>query len=496
MTRTHDAAPAAPSDAEKLPAAPGPEDETRHAGTPLAPADPSATLPAATQRVVMSGMFALVLLGAFEALAVATAMPTVASALDGLSLYAVAFAGTIAASVVGMVVGGRWGDRSGPTAPLLVGVSLFLLGLLVAGLAPTMEVFVAGRVLQGLGSGTYLVALYVLVARVYPEDRRPRVFAAFAAAWMVPSIVGPAIAGIVVQHAGWRGVFLAVPVLAVPALALMWPGLRAVSAAAAPREATDAAPADRATGRAPLWWAVVAAAGVGLLHVAGQHDGPLLAVLLVVALGVIAAAVPRLLPRGTARAASGLPAVIAIGALIGAAFTGTEVLLPLLLSHERGLSPAAAGAVLTFGAVGWSAAAWVRGHARWAWPHVAYVRLGTALITLGVGAVMLLALPGVPTIVGMLAWTVAGTGMGFVSPTVSVLTLELSAVRQQGANSSALQVANALAAAVALAITGSLLWALRDALGLGAYVVCFGITAAVALTAFLVAPRTRPAPAG
>ncbi|MFF2268419.1 MFS transporter [Cellulosimicrobium cellulans] len=494
MTRTHDPAPAATSDADAP--APGPETATPRDAAPAAPGERPATLPAATQRVVMSGMFALVLLGAFEALAVATAMPTVASALDGLSLYAVAFAGTIAASVVGMVVGGRWGDRSGPSAPLLVGVGLFLVGLLVAGLAPSMEVFVAGRVLQGLGSGTYLVALYVLVARVYPEERRPRVFAAFAAAWMVPSIVGPAIAGLVVQHAGWRWVFLAVPVLAVPALALMWPGLRAVSAANAPREVTDdVAPADGAPGRAPLWWAVVAAAGVGLLHVAGQHEGLLLAVLLAAALGVIAAAVPRLLPRGTARAASGLPAVIAIGALIGAAFTGTEVLLPLLLSHERGLSPAAAGAVLTFGAVGWSVAAWVRGHARWAWPHVAYVRLGTALITLGVGAVTLLALPGVPTIVGMLAWTVAGTGMGFVSPTVSVLTLELSAVHQQGANSSALQVANALAAAVALAITGSLLWALRDALGLGAYVVCFGITAAVALTAFLVAPRTRPAPA-
>ncbi|MBD5785811.1 MFS transporter [Cellulosimicrobium terreum] len=451
--------------------------------------DASALAPTA-QRTVMLGMFALVLLGAFEALAVATAMPTVAAALDGLSLYALAFAGTIAASVVGMVAGGRWGDRSGPSAPLLTGVGLFLVGVLVAGLARGMEVFVAGRVLQGLGSGIYLVALYVLVARVYPEDRRPRVFAAFAAAWMVPSIVGPAIAGLVVEHAGWRWVFLAVPILAVPALALLWPGLRAVPASHAPRPSAGR-PTSR---RAALWWAVVAAVGVGLLHVAGQQDGPLLYLLLVVALGMIATTVPRLLPRGTVRAARGLPSVVAIGALVGAAFTGTEVLLPLLLSHERGLSPSAAGAVLTFGAVGWSGAAWVRGRARRAWPHVAYVRLGTALIATGIGGVMLLALPAVPTVVGMLAWTVAGTGMGLVNPTISVLTLELSAVDRQGANSSALQVANALAAAVALAVTGSMLWALRDAMGLGAYVVCFGITAAVAVTAFVVSPRTQAAP--
>ncbi|MFI2703870.1 MFS transporter [Cellulosimicrobium composti] len=454
-----------------------------------------ATLAPGTQRTVLFGMVAFVFLGAFEALAVATAMPTVAVALDGLTLYTLAFAASLASSVVGMVASGRWSDRAGPTTPLWTGIGLFLAGLLVAGLATDMLVLVAGRVLQGVGTGLYIVALYVLVARVFPADRRPKVFAAFAAAWVVPSIVGPAIAGLVVEHVGWRWVFLAVPVLAMPALVLMRPGMRAARSTGDDAGSPDAGePAlDRAARQASLAWAVVAALGIGALNYAGQLRGIALAVLLVAALAAVALAVPRLLPPGTTRAARGLPSVVAIRGLVAAAFTGAEVLLPLLLSHERGLAPSLAGAVLTFGAVGWSTGSWLRGRATWGLQHAGYVRLGGTLVALGIGGAALLAWTAVPPVVGMVAWTLAGLGMGMTHPTLSVLTLELSPVAEQGANSSALQVSDAVAAATALAVTGSLLWALHASLGLAAYVVCFAVTVLLAAGVALLAPRTRPA---
>ncbi|MFE4463776.1 MFS transporter [Oerskovia sp. NPDC056781] len=448
------------------------------------PAPAGAGLSPATQRTVLVGMVALVLLGAFEALAVATAMHTVATALDGMALYAVAFAGSIAASVVGMVAAGRWCDRFGPSPSLWGGVGMFLAGLVVSGLAPTMGVFVAGRVVQGLGTGMYIVALYVLVARVFPEARRPAVFAAFAAAWVVPSLVGPVISGLMVQHLGWRWVFLAVPVLAVPAVLMMRPGLRAVDRDR--REVTS-----DAAGNAALWWAVAAAVGIGLLHFAGQQEGVRLYVPLVVALALVVVAVPRLLPRGTARAARGLPSVIAIRGLVAAAFTGTEVLLPLLLQSERALSPTLAGGILTFGAIGWSVGAWLRGKAHWGWSHAQFVLIGSLFVAGGISGTVLLAWSAVPPIVGMLAWTFAGLGMGLVHPTLSVLTLALSPEDQQGANSSALQVSDALSAAIALAVTGSMLVVLREPLGLWAYVVCFGVMVSIALFAAFISPRTR-----
>ena len=230
---------------------------------------------------------------------------------------------------------------------------------------------------------------------------------------------------------------------------------------------------------------------IGLLHIAGQQEGVLLLALLVPALALVAISVPHLLPRGTVRAGRGLPSVIAIRGLIAAAFTGTEVLLPLLLQSERGLSPTAAGGVLTFGAIGWSVGAWLRGKAHWGWTHAQFVLIGTLFVAGGISGTVLLAWTAVPPIVGMLAWTVAGLGMGLVHPTLSVLTLALSPEDQQGANSSALQVSDALSAAIALAVAGSLLLALQDALGLLAYVVCFALMVAIALLAAVVAPRTR-----
>ena len=63
-----------------------------------------------------------------------------------------------------------------------------------------MPVLVAGRLVQGLGGGAITVALYVMVARVYPAALHPKIFAAFSAAWVIPSLVGPFAAGVVAQR--------------------------------------------------------------------------------------------------------------------------------------------------------------------------------------------------------------------------------------------------------------------------------------------------------
>lgn len=164
-------------------------------------------------RALTIGLVALIALYAFEALAITTAMPTATLALDGLSLYALAFAGTLATSVVGMVAAGRWADTRGPRAPLQQGIAWFCAGLLLAGLAPAMWVLLLGRVVQGFGGGLMSVAAYVAVGRMYPSALRPRIFAAFAAAWVLPALVGPTISGLIVENAGWRWVFLSVPLV-------------------------------------------------------------------------------------------------------------------------------------------------------------------------------------------------------------------------------------------------------------------------------------------
>src|SRR4051794_40673787 len=177
---------------------------------------------------VTVGAVALIFLAAIESLAVTTVMPIVSEALDGESLYAVAFAGTLATSVIGMVACGAWSDARGPRHALYTAATLFIIGLVISGLAFSMEQFLIGRLVQGLGAGGQTVALYVVVARLYPPQLHGRVFAAFAAAWVVPSMIGPFLAGAVAEFLDWRWAFLGVAVLTLCAFVMIAVRLRGV----------------------------------------------------------------------------------------------------------------------------------------------------------------------------------------------------------------------------------------------------------------------------
>ncbi|WP_205527226.1 MFS transporter [Solimonas sp. K1W22B-7] len=431
-------------------------------------------------RALTSGIVALISLIGFEYLAIATAMPAVARALDGLSLYTLAFGGPMATSVIGMVLSGGWCDRGGPRAPLWTGVAAFVTGLLLAGMAPSMALLVTGRLVQGLGGGLLSVALYVIVARAYPAALHPRIFAAFAAAWVVPVIVGPALAGWIVETLGWRWVFFSAVIVALPA---------ALAVQAALRGRALPNPAPTAPQHARLWWALAAAGSAGLMYWAGQqgeHAGWLLP-LTVIALALSAR---QLLPAGTLLAGRGLPAVVALRGLAAAAFFGCEVFIPLLLSGERGLSLTQAGLVLTVGALGWSAGSWWQARPGRA-PRVLLLRNGMAAIALGILAMLALLWPAVPLALGVAGWIAAGLGMGVVYPTLSVLTLELSEPSQQGTNSSALQLSDSLFSATALALSGALFAALLPQSAMAGYVAGLLLAAGFAVAGVVVAGRTE-----
>src|SRR3954453_15112788 len=116
-------------------------------------------------RALTVGIVSVVLLIAFEATAVGTAMPVAARELGGGSLYAFAFSGYFTTSLFGMVLAGQWSDRRGPLGALTAGIGAFAAGLVVAGTAGAMWVFIVGRAVQGFGGGLVIVALYVVVGR-------------------------------------------------------------------------------------------------------------------------------------------------------------------------------------------------------------------------------------------------------------------------------------------------------------------------------------------
>ncbi|WP_433613893.1 MFS transporter [Dactylosporangium sp. CA-139114] len=425
------------------------------------------------RRTLTAGLVTLVTLVAFEAVAVTAAMPSVARALDGLPLYGFAFGGALATSVVGMVLAGAWCDRAGPARPAAAGVALFCAGLLLAGLAPHMWVLVLGRLVQGFGGGLVNVALFVVVGRAYPTAEHPRVFSLMSAAWVLPAVAGPAVAGLIVQFVGWRWVFLLVVLAAAPAMAVVWPRIRGIAGGSG------------AAGPSRVPWSIGAAVGALVLYVGGQESLPLLAA------GFVVAAVcgVRLLPRGTLAAARGLPSVVLLRGLAGAAFMQADVFIPLILTRERGLSPALAGLSVTVGALFWSAGSWLQARTGRRLGDTARLRLGAAGIAAGVLSAVAVVSAAVPVAVVVAGWCLAGFGMGLVSPVSAALVLRLSEPGRQGAGSSALAVADALLTTIALAAGGSLFAALVDA-GPAAYLAAFAVALVPALAALAVAGRT------
>ncbi|WP_203433192.1 MFS transporter [Jiangella asiatica] len=393
------------------------------------------------------GIVSTVVFIAFESMAVATAMPTAVPELDGLELYAFAFSSFFTTSLFAMVVSGELCDRRGPRLPLVLGTASFTVGLLLAGSAQSMLPFLAGRATQGLGGGLVIVALYVVVGRAYPEAMRPKIFAAMSAAWVVPSIVGPLVAGVLTDELSWRWVFLGIaPLVLVPVL-LALPSARAV----------DGPPPGGAAPRAGRKrYALATAVGMGLLQYAGSRADLIALGVAAVALVLLAFSVPKLLPPGTIVLRRGLPTVVAMRGILAGAFFGTEAFLPLLLVSERGLSSTLAGLSLTGGALGWASGSWYQGRTKTVAPRYLLVRVGCLLVGGAICAVSLALIPSVPVAVVMLAWTVGAFGMGMSMASVSVLLFQLSPVGEHGANSAALQVSDALFSATFVGLAGTI----------------------------------------
>ncbi|KGN34416.1 hypothetical protein N802_12790 [Knoellia sinensis KCTC 19936] len=441
---------------------------------------------------VAVGVVALVTLGAFENRATISILPTAARELDGLAWFGPANAASMVTFMVAVAMARRWVDRIGSRAVLLAGLGTFAVAQVVTASAPAMAVFIVGRGISGVAEGLIDVSTLVFAARALPEHLRAKVFATFAAAWILPSLVGPGAAGVAESLVGWRLVFLLPTFLLVPALLLLLPGLRRVSGP--PTDGTSTSNSDK-----PLVPAVGLAGAVALLSVGGPlafDGGPhryaglsslvMGAVLLVV---TIRAA----LPPGTLTAAHGIPAVVALRTLLVIAFGGIGGYLPLMLDVTHDVGPALAGISLSVTGVFWAGGSAVHSldAVQSRLDAAGRVRLGLAFIAIGGIGPVLLALDVVGMVPGLTGWALAATGMGLASPSLATEIFTLAPRHEQGQATAASQIGASLGSALTMVGGGALIAARHDSLDGRLFAVLMGIAIAAAVIALTITPRLR-----
>jgi len=420
------------------------------------------------RRRLTAGLVLTITLVAFESLAIATVMPVVSDDLGGLGLYGWVFSGFFLGNLLGIVLAGEAADRRGTRVPFLAGLVLFSIGLVIGGSAQSMAGLVAGRVAQGIGAGVIPAVAYASVGRGYPPGLRPRVFAVFSSAWVIPGVLGPAAASAIERWTSWRIVFLALlpfvalaAAMALPALSNTAPatgggrddtgdgGVRAPGRTGVPRR--GGVGPDRTRRRDAL----VLVAGVALvLGGLGAHQAPLAVALVSAGVPPAAWAFARLVPTGTIRLRPGLPSAVAVRGILTFAFFGADAYVSLTITDVRGQPTWVAGMALTGATLAWTTGAWIQQRLvnergpRW------LVRRGFVLVATGIAGLAVAIDPSVPVAVAIAAWTVAGMGMGLAYAPLSVTVLGTAAAGQEGSASASLQLTDVLGVSLGTGLAG------------------------------------------
>ncbi len=402
-------------------------------------------------RILVAGLFLAVSMSAFEITAVLTALPSIVSELNGERFYGATLAVYLVASLISVVASGEVADRRGPSLPFALGVGLFLAGLLIAGTARSPLVVVLGRALQGMGAGAQTTLTYVVIRRAISEKLQPKIYAVMSAAWVLPSLVAPLIAGWITDQFGWRWVFLG---LAAPGALV---GVLVVS------QTRRLGPPGEPIGKSRLPMALVLSLGAAALLTGSTNRNTLPALALGLGgFGVCVVAARSLLPRGTYSLQLGLPSAVASRFLATFAFGCVDSFVPFAAKNIHGVRSAAVQGFMIIGA----ALTWTAGQAYAAkragtGNSSKFVRLGFGFLGLGAVLTSTVVAPQTPLWAVFVAWMVGGLGMGLLFNPTTVVAMAASSDGDAGLVGGQLSMADSLGFAGAATLGGTFI-ALAD----------------------------------
>lgn len=149
-------------------------------------------------RALTIGIILAVTTVAFEGLAITTIAPDLAQHLNGISLYGWIFSAFLLTQILGTMVIGQQIGKIGVYRSFSLSIVIFVAGILVAANSVNMPMLIAGRAFQGFGAGAIVTCVYYSITLSYPDALRTKILAAFSSAYILPALIGPYIAGLIV----------------------------------------------------------------------------------------------------------------------------------------------------------------------------------------------------------------------------------------------------------------------------------------------------------
>ncbi len=401
----------------------------------------------------------VVAIAAFDGLAVASALPSIADDLGRIALLPWVLTGYLATSAIAVIVAGPVIDAIGVRRTFRITGTWFLGASALAALAPTMETLIAARVLQGLGGGLVIAVALAAVGLAYPHELRPKAFAANSIVWGVMGFGGPAIAGALLAIGDWRFVFaVKLPITAV-ALTVGWRAL----------PSTRERPTRITTDWVGIaWLAVVVAASLATVAQLGSDWGIVgisLAVTIAAAAGYWRHAgradTPVLRREHLTRFPLGF-VHLSTGAILIAGLAADNY-LPIYVHTVRERSIEFAAFSLVFLTVGWTLGAIAFSRVPTTWPETRTTLAGSTLMIPSLTLAWLSISGGWHLGVIFTAYALIGVSIGLVSTSGVTYMQRGAAEAEMGRVNSAHQFVRTLCITYAVAIGGAILLATVDA---------------------------------
>jgi EmrB/QacA subfamily drug resistance transporter len=161
----------------------------------------------AGRNLVLAACLMAMFMAAVESTIIATAIPTIVSALGGFSLFSWVFTIYLLTQAVSIPVWGRLSDIHGRRKIFFAGAGLFLIGSTLCGFAGSMVALICFRAIQGIGAGAVQPVAATILGDIYTPTERARVQGLVSCVFGGSAVVGPSLGAFLIEHLSWQVVF-------------------------------------------------------------------------------------------------------------------------------------------------------------------------------------------------------------------------------------------------------------------------------------------------